>query len=127
MSGSFASRAWAEAMIDSLSCSRTQITKGKPKRSRYAAFARVNTSCSSGVSRSRPAEPCSRALSAVILPSIAALPARSGWARISATRRSSGAVRIASVSADNSSSRLENGPRSYAASATQGECSKSPP
>ena len=64
---------------------RTQMTNGKPKRARYASFSRVNRARSPGVRRSRPAEACSPADSAVSSPARAARPARSGWARIRAS------------------------------------------
>ena len=88
---------------------------------------RVNAAYSSGVSRSSPADACSRVELLVSVPSIAALPARSGWARISASLRSRGAAYIAATSASWSSSRSANGRSCQAASATQGECSNSGP
>src|SRR5919199_730966 len=59
----------------------------------------MKASYSSGVRLSRPAEACSLVDSGVSSPATAALPARSGLARIRAIRRSSGASYMAPAKA----------------------------
>src|SRR5918998_104746 len=106
-----ASRSSAPLRIDSLVCSLTQKIKGMPNFSWYERFIPVNASYSSGESRFSPA----------------AFPARSGCARMSSILRSSEAAFTALSIAPCSSDRLRKGRSRQATSATQGECSYTPP
>ena len=89
---------------------------------------RVKASYSSGVRRSSPADACSRVELAVSEPSMAALPARSGCARMRASWRSrrrgvhGGHERVVERVRGSS-----NGRSCHAISATHGECSNSAP
>ena len=72
-------------MIDCGLWPRTARMNGKPKRWLYAAFNSCSRANSSGVQASRPAPFCSRPDSGVSSLRIAACPASSGCARISAS------------------------------------------
>ncbi len=78
---------------------------------------------SSGVHSVRPALPCSWVDSVVSVLATIALPASSGWARISASCRSRGASRTTSTIARLSAAKVANGRLAAAASTIHGECS----